>query len=147
FEYLGDPSLKLHFDFSGDFTNHSPTNVVLDVSGNGNNGLQMSPTNWIAGTNGVFGTVGGLWVTNGILPDLGQTNEIIPISGYMAVTNLVGLSGSLTNMTTSVWLRFNQNTLPDYMYALSCGDSYDSNTMLDKTATNGWDIAKAGSSA
>src|ERR1039457_6626163 len=58
-----DPSLKLHFDFDEDFSHGR----VIDVSSNGNDGLQFNPTNWITATNGVFGTRAAYFTKVGVM--------------------------------------------------------------------------------
>ena len=97
-----DPSLKLHFDFDQDFSNGK----VPDVTGNGHDGWRFCPTNWITATNGVFGTSGSFWHTNGTITDIEGTHAIGP---YIGVTNLAGIE-YLTNGTISFWAQFGQDS-------------------------------------
>jgi hypothetical protein len=91
-----DPSLKLRFDFAEDFS----SGRLLDVSGHGNDGGQFMPTNWITAADGVFGTRGARWIINDSIFE--PPNTTIPVSQYIAVTNLNGID-NLTNGTLSFW--------------------------------------------
>lgn len=98
-----DPSLKLHLDFEQDFSGGR----VLDVSGNGSDGWQFSPTNWITVTNGVFGGTAGQFTYVGYMSN--DFPHVYPLSQYIAVTNVSGFE-YLTNGTISLWAQFGPNT-------------------------------------
>lgn len=97
-----DPSLKLHFDFEADFSNGR----VVDASGNGNDGWQPNPTNWIGTANGVFGSTAGRFSYAGYLSN--DPPYIYVFSQYLAVTNLAGFA-YLTNGTISFWAQIAAN--------------------------------------
>jgi hypothetical protein len=96
---LPDPSLKLHFDFDENFS----SGRVIDVSGNGNDGWQMNPTNWITSTNGVFGSAAAQFTYVGYPP-----YDQYSLSAYIAVTNLNGFA-VFTNGTISLWAQIDPN--------------------------------------
>ena len=129
-----DPSLLMHLDFDEDFIT---AGKVLDVTGNGHDGLQFDPTNNITTANGVFGTTAGQWTykfyqTDGI--------HIYHASQYLAVTNLGGIQ-YLTNATISFWAQFDVNG--DYgIQVLSAGypPIYASGGLAQ--STNGWFIGR-----
>jgi hypothetical protein len=107
-----DASLKLHLDFDGDFSNGR----VLDVTGNGHDGIQFNPTNWIVATNGIFGTTAALWTINDVIYEY---ELAIPVSQYIAVTNLSDIA-YLTNGTVSFWA-WPSATLGYYTFILDAG--------------------------
>lgn len=130
-----DPSLKLHFDFESDFSKGH----LLDVSGNGNDGWQFNPTNWITSSNGVFGTRGGYFTRVGVMTN--DPPQVYPLTQYIVVTNLDGIE-YLTNATFSLWARFdatnNSHNLAAFM---DCG--YVAAYSWSPTqASNSWTWAK-----
>ncbi len=98
-----DSSLKLHFTFDQGFTNGR----VADVSGNGNDGWQFNPTNWITAVSGVLGGTAAQFSYVGLITN--GSGEALPFSQYIAVTNLAGIA-MLTNATISFWARFDTNS-------------------------------------
>lgn len=130
-----DSSLKLHFDFDEDFS----AGKVLDVSGNGNDGLQFNPTNWITASNGVFGTTAGYFTRVGVMTN--DPPQIYPLTQYIAVTNLTGIK-YLTNGTVSVWARFDATNNGHNMIALmDCGYTA-AYAWSPAEASNSWTFAK-----
>jgi hypothetical protein len=127
-----DPSLKLHFDFDEDFS----AGRVLDVSGNGNDGWQFNPTNWITATNGVFGTVAAQFTYVGKLTN--DPPRIYTFSQYIGVTNLQGFD-FLTNGTISLWARFDSNT-DNAIFLLDNG--YDSRYVDPSVTSNSWTLGR-----
>ncbi len=128
-----DPSLKLHFDFEQNFAGGK----VVDVSGNGHDGWQFCPTNWITATNGVFGGTGGNWHTNAAVTDADGTHIV---SQYIGVTNLAGID-YLTNGTISFWAQFGQGS-DSTTVMLDAGYSAWSAT-YPNLATNSWSIRRS----
>ncbi len=127
-----DPSLKLHFDFEQDFSGGR----VVDVTGNGHDGWQFCPTNWITATNGVFGGTAGAWHTNGTITDAEGTHIV---SQYIGVTNLTGID-YLTNGTISFWAQFGQGSdartvMLDAGYAVG-------SAAYPNLATNSWSLRR-----
>jgi hypothetical protein len=96
-----DPALVLRFDFDEDFSNGR----IFDVSGNGNHGWRMDPTNWITGTSGVFGSSAANFAYVG---QFTNNPPNAPYSQYIAVTNCAGFS-YLTNGTLSMWAKIDAN--------------------------------------
>ena len=128
-----DPSLKLHFDFDRDFSGGE----VLDVSGNGNDGLQFNPTNWITTGNGVFGSTGAQFTYVGFMSN--DYPHVYPLSQYIGVTNLNGFA-YLTNATISFWAKFDTND--DFgMFVLDNGYNgiYAQNP---SAASNSWSVCR-----
>jgi hypothetical protein len=128
-----DPSLKLHLDFDESFSGAR----VLDVSGNGNDGWQFNPTNWITATNGVFGSTAAQFTYTGYISNCLTTPR--QFSQYIALTNLNGFA-VLTNGTISLWAKFDANgdivmQLLDNGY--SPGYTYD-----PSLATNSWSLGR-----
>lgn len=130
-----DPSLKLHYDFDEGFSNGR----VIDVSSNGNDGLQFNPTNWITETNGVFGSTAAYFTTVGVM--LNDPPQVYPLSQYIAVTNLNGIK-YLTNATISVWARYDAtNNGHNLSCLMDCG--YTAAYAWDPSeASNSWTFAK-----
>lgn len=130
-----DPSLKLHFNFDQDVSGGK----VIDVSSNGNDGLQFNPTNWITSTNGVFGTGAAYFTTVGIMTN--DPGHFYPLSQYIAVTSLNGIK-YLTNGTLSMWARFDAtNNGHQEVCLMDCG--YTAFYSWSPTeASNSWTWAK-----
>jgi hypothetical protein len=126
---MSDPSLKLHFDFDEDFS----SGEVIDVSSNGNNGLQFNPTNWISATNGVFGSQAAQFTY------VGTSTEGYGVSQYIGITNLHGIY-LLTNATVSVWARFDTNA-DTFMFLLDCGYAV-TNAYSPAQASNSWSFGR-----
>lgn len=96
-----DPALVLRYSFNENFAS---AGKVTDLSGNGNDGYQMNPTNWItASASGALGSQGGLWVTNFFMTNGASVYEA---SQYIAVTNLSANLQKMTNFTVSFWVKF-----------------------------------------
>ena len=128
-----DSSLKLHFDFDEAFS----AGRVQDVSGNGNDGWQFNPTNWITTGNGVFGTVAAQFTYVGFMYN--DPPHVYPLSQYIGVTNLNGFA-FLTNGTISFWAKFDTND--DFgMFVLDNGYNgiYAENPGL---ASNSWSLCR-----
>lgn len=128
-----DPSLKLHFDFDEDFSNGR----VLDVSSNGNDGLQFNPTNWITAANGVFGSKAAQFTYVGIITN--DPPQAYYLSQYIGITNLNGIY-ILTNATIGVWARFDTNN-DTFMFLLDCGYPV-LNTWNPSQASNSWSFGR-----
>jgi hypothetical protein len=94
--------LVLRYDFDESFSGGR----VIDVSGNGNDGWQMDATNWITATTGVLGATGAQFTIVGVMTN--DPPHVYPLSQYIAVTNINGLS-YLTNGTISLWAKFDKN--------------------------------------
>ncbi|HEX7541965.1 MAG TPA: LamG-like jellyroll fold domain-containing protein [Anaerolineales bacterium] len=129
-----DPSLKLHFDFE----ENSADGRIVDVSGNGNDGWQSNPTNWITTANGVFGSLAGRFTYAGLLSN--DPPHVYAFSQYIAVTNLTGFA-YLTNGTISFWAQLGANgdlvmQVMDTGYPV--GYSGDPNAAL-----NSWSLGRA----
>lgn len=129
-----DPSLKLHFDFDEDFSDGR----VLDVSGNGNDGLQFNPTNWITATNGVFGSSAARFTFVGVMTN--DPPHIYNLGQYLAVTNLSGIA-IMTNATISLWAQFYDTNNLNFLMLMDCGYSttYASSPSL---ASNSWSFGR-----
>jgi hypothetical protein len=124
----------MHLDFDEDFSNGR----VLDVTGNGHDGWQFNPTNWITATNGIFGTTAGHWLINGTQGD--YSGHVYPSSQYMGVTDLTGLS-PLTNMTISVWLKTDPTAQDIVMFVLDSSYNVDY-AMSPSAASNSWTLGR-----
>jgi hypothetical protein len=129
-----DPSLKLHFDFDENFS----SGEVLDMSGNGNNGWQFNPTNWITATNGVFGSTAAQFTYVGV-----TTNDwpnVYPLSQYIGVTNLNGFE-YLTNGTISLWAQYDGGNSNNAIFLLDNGYSaiYAGSPSM---ASNSWSLLR-----
>jgi hypothetical protein len=129
---ITDSSLKLHFNFEGDFSDGK----VVDASGNGHDGWRFCPTNWISGTNGVFCSRGAAWRTNSVIDYLQTTNVI---SQYIGVTNLAGID-YLTNGTISLWVQFGQGS--ELGTALLDAGYSASYAFYKDLATNSWSLRR-----
>jgi hypothetical protein len=132
---LVDPTLKLKFDFNQDFS----AGRVLDVSSNGNDGLQFNPTNWITATNGVFGTPAASFRRVGVMTN--DPPQVYPLTQYIAVTNLNGIK-YLTNGTISMWARFDAtNNGHNLICLMDCGYTA-AYAWSPSQASNSWTWAK-----
>ena len=126
-----DSSLKLHLSFDRDFSNGH----VVDVSGNGNDGWQFNPTNWIASTNGVFGSQAAQFTVVGTMTN--DYPHVYSLSQYIAVTNLNGFE-YLTNGTISYWAQFDGgNFNHEAIFPLDCGTTV-TYALSPSQASNSW---------
>jgi hypothetical protein len=110
---------------------------VVDVSGNGNDGWQMNPTNWITSTTGVFSNDAAQFTYVGFISN--DVDHVYPVSQYIAVTNLNGFA-FLTNGTISIWAQFDTNN-DTAMRLLDNGQTvqYAANQTL---AVNSWALCR-----
>lgn len=134
FEY--DPTLLLYLDFNEGFAS---SNSVLDVTGNGHDALRFNySTNWMAATNGIFGTMAGAW---SLVTTQGDGGSIFDSSQYAGITNIGSLE-YLTNGTISVWATFAAKVWQSQDSLLDNGfnPTYASNP---SAATNSWRLGRS----
>jgi hypothetical protein len=113
-----DPSLKLYLSFNGGFSNA----IIADASGNNNNAVRFSATNWPGPTSGVFGSQAALFSTNWV-------TDVSSYGSFAGITNWNGIA-SLNAGTWSAWVLY-QGTKGAYPWS----------TILDAGSSrgpNGW---------
>ena len=132
-----DPALKLHLDFDEDFS----SGRVIDVSGNGNDGWQFDPTNWIAPATGVFGSTAAQFTFDALIYT--DPPRVHQVSTYIAVTNVNGFY-QVTNTTISFWAKFDTNN-DGNIFILSAGypQMYAQDTYA---SSNSWSLNRNSSS-